>query len=62
MLRMFAAGGYFRELRIFWNKKKPAGTIQLVLTGAEGIEPSSVVLETIILPMNYAPNALFFTF
>ena len=26
------------------------------LAGAEGIEPSSAVLETDILPLNYAPN------
>ena len=27
----------------------------LQITGALGIEPSSGVLETLILPMNYAP-------
>lgn len=29
-----------------------------VLTGALGIEPSSGVLETLILPMNYAPKSI----
>lgn len=28
----------------------------IFLAGAEGIEPSSGVLETLILPMNYAPT------
>ncbi len=27
----------------------------IVLAGVEGIEPSSGVLETLILPMNYTP-------
>ena len=26
-----------------------------IITGVEGIEPSSGVLETLILPMNYTP-------
>ena|GEM_PF-3651253 len=25
------------------------------LAGAEGVEPSPMVLETIVLPLNYAP-------
>ena len=28
------------------------------MAGAEGIEPSSGVLETLILPMNYAPKQI----
>ncbi len=31
------------------------------LAGAEGIEPSSAVLETDILPLNYAPKELLHT-
>ena len=30
-------------------------TTTILLAGAEGIEPSSAVLETDILPLNYAP-------
>ncbi len=30
------------------------------MAGVEGIEPSSGVLETLILPMNYAPKSLAF--
>ena len=32
------------------------------MAGVEGIEPSSGVLETLILPMNYTPTALLFYF
>ena len=35
--------------------------LQVFLAGAEGIEPSSAVLETDILPLNYAPVAAFFS-
>ena len=39
------------------NNKKDHHTIinATVFTGVEGIEPSSGVLETLILPMNYTP-------
>lgn len=33
----------------------------LFITGVEGIEPSSGVLETLILPMNYTPIGIGFT-
>jgi hypothetical protein len=38
-------------------KTKGPGKISwtLKITGVEGIEPSSGVLETLILPMNYTP-------
>ena len=29
------------------------------MAGAEGIEPSSTVLETAVLPLNHAPRALY---
>lgn len=31
-------------------------TCLISMAGAEGIEPSSVVLETTVLPLNYAPK------
>ena len=43
--------------------KKDSGTTlpeSFFITGALGIEPSSGVLETLILPMNYAPKSLAF--
>lgn len=30
------------------------------MAGVVGIEPTSVVLETIILPMNYTPKLLYY--
>lgn len=39
--------------------KKDSGTTlpeSFFITGALGIEPSSGVLETLILPMNYTPS------
>ena len=38
------------------NKKDPK-VFRSVLAGAEGIEPSSKVLETSVLPLNHAPRA-----
>ena len=49
-----------RNIRAFHSstfrpiKNPPFGGV--LLAGAEGIEPSSGVLETLILPMNYAPT------
>ncbi len=40
------------------NRIKKDLLIQQVLAGVEGIEPSSGVLETLILPMNYTPMML----
>ncbi len=48
-----------RELSIVMNYKKDFMIIKyhkVFLTGVEGIEPSSGVLETLILPMNYTPK------
>ena len=33
-------------------------TIAIVVTGIVGIEPTSMVLETIVLPLNYIPKIL----
>ena len=37
--------------------KKDPKVFGCVLAGAEGIEPSSKVLETSVLPLNHAPTA-----
>ena len=42
-------------IRIIYLHKKADLKNPLFLAGALGIEPSSGVLETLILPMNYAP-------
>ena len=39
------------------NKIKLGHSVLACLAGVEGIEPSSGVLETLILPMNYTPKA-----
>lgn len=31
------------------------------MAGAEGIEPSSTVLETAVLPLNHAPSARYYS-
>ena len=38
-------------------KQKDPKVFRSVLAGAEGIEPSSKVLETSVLPLNHAPTA-----
>ena len=43
-----------RKCDFLINKKEPFKTV--LLAGVEGIEPSSGVLETLILPMNYTPK------
>ena len=48
----------FNDLMLlYWerHKKHSANSLNVFLAGALGIEPSSGVLETLILPMNYAP-------
>ncbi len=49
-----------KPLISFFEKRK-TGTIRFVyiMAGAEGIEPSSKVLETSVLPLNHAPTAQF---
>ena len=37
-------------------KKGPFPDQLFLLAGAEGIEPSSTVLETAVLPLNHAPS------
>ena len=41
-------------------KRQQSAIYKVIATGALGIEPSSGVLETLILPMNYAPKSLTF--
>lgn len=45
-----------RDKKPLQNKKDPK-VFRSVLAGAEGIEPSSKVLETSVLPLNHAPTA-----
>lgn len=33
----------------------------ILMAGAEGIEPSSTVLETAVLPLNHAPSARYYS-
>ena len=46
---------YFQLFSKIFIKQKTGNKYQFFLTGVEGIEPSSAVLETVILPMNYTP-------
>ena len=39
------------------SKKAYPKRIDFLVAGVEGIEPSSGVLETLILPMNYTPES-----
>ncbi len=45
-----------RQKQIKLIKKELAGALVFSLAGAEGIEPSIMVLETIAIPFNYAPK------
>ena len=36
--------------------KQPNHLVELFLAGAEGVEPSLMVLETTVKPFNYAPE------
>lgn len=38
------------------HKRYYYGLCKIIMAGVEGIEPSSGVLETLILPMNYTPS------
>ena len=46
-----------KNINNIMTKKRSSLTLILVylMAGVEGIEPSSGVLETLILPMNYTP-------
>ena len=47
-----------KNINNIMTKKRSSLTLILVylMAGVEGIEPSSGVLETLILPMNYTPK------
>ena len=57
-----------QDLQYFTDKMQSSATNKKALpaywkgyvTGVEGIEPSSGVLETLILPMNYTPTVFCF--
>lgn len=41
------------------QKKRPAiADLTLYMAGVAGVEPTSTVLETVVLPLNYTPKCL----
>ena len=65
MARYYAEPGCDKIFPFFWRSKVQTCTFllakqgaDLYLAGAEGIEPSMAVLETAVIPFNYAPKTL----
>ncbi len=52
----FGRRGKIKKLPITRKLSYASNGADAALAGAEGIEPSSKVLETPILPLNYAPK------